>query len=79
LVLKKKSERDKAYGTGSTTGSIDNTDTDIDMLRTNLIARMKSLTNASDDICVSILQRHSYDLETSVEAYLSNSITTTTS
>lgn len=42
-----------------------------DELQANLVARMKSVTNASEDVCVSLLQRNSYDLNESVEAYLS--------
>jgi hypothetical protein len=72
LVSKKKTERDQLYGNNGSNDT-NNDDHDTDLLRTNLIARMKSLTNASEDVCVSILQRHSYDLETSVETYLSNS------
>ena len=62
-ILKKKSEREKEYGLSNNR----------DDLRKNLIARMESLTHASEDVCVSILERNSYDLETSVEAYLSDS------
>jgi DNA-binding MltR family transcriptional regulator len=62
-IFKKKSERDKVYGLSNNR----------DELRKNLIARMESLTHASEDVCVSILERNSYDLETSVEAYLSDS------
>ena len=62
-ILKKKSERDKVYGFSNNR----------DELKKNLIARMESLTHASEDVCVSILERNSYDLETSVEAYLSDS------
>jgi len=42
-----------------------------DELQRNVVARMKSVTNASDDVCVSLLETHSYDLKTSIEAYLS--------
>jgi UBA-like domain len=62
-TLKKKSERDREYGLSNNRNE----------LRKNLIARMESLTHASEDVCVSILERNSYDLETSVEAYLSDS------
>jgi UBA-like domain len=61
-ILRKKTERDQIYKLSNR-----------DDLRNNLIARMGSLTNASEDVCVSILERNSYDLETSVETYLSNS------
>jgi UBA-like domain len=64
-VLKKKEEREREYGL-SFSNSCDD-------LRDNLLARMKSLTNATDDVCISLLQRNSYDLEVSVEAYLSSS------
>lgn len=66
LILKKKSERDKEYGLLSSNNNRDE-------LRKNLIARMESLTHASEDVCVSILEQNSYNLETSVEAYLSDS------
>jgi UBA-like domain len=61
-ILRKKTERDQICKLSNR-----------DDLRNNLIARMGSLTNASEDVCVSILERNSYDLETSVETYLSNS------
>ena len=62
-ILKKKTDREKVYGLSNNR----------DELRKNLIARMESLTHASEDVCVSILERNSYDLETSVETYLSDS------
>jgi UBA-like domain len=64
-VLKKKVEREREYGLSLSSSR--------EELRESLLARMKSLTNASEDVCISLLQRHSYDLEESVEAYLSNS------
>jgi UBA-like domain len=64
-VLKKKGEREQEYGLSISSSRDD--------LRNNLLARMKSLTDASDDVCISLLQRNSYDLEVSVEAYLSSS------
>lgn len=33
------------------------------------LAEMKSVTNANDQVCVSILQNNHYDLKTSIEAY----------
>jgi hypothetical protein len=40
-------------------------------LEQNVLARMKSVTNASDETCISILKSNSYDLEGSIEAFLS--------
>lgn len=40
-------------------------------LHSHLISRMKSVTNASEDICISLLESNSYDLKTSIEAFLS--------
>lgn len=44
-----------------------------DELQRNVVARMKSLTNASDEVCVSILERNAYNLNTSIETYLASS------
>ena len=35
----------------------------------NLLQRMKSVTNASDDVCASILTNKNFDLNTSIDAY----------
>jgi UBA-like domain len=40
-------------------------------LEQNVLARMKSVTNADDETCISILKCNSYDLEGSIEAFLS--------
>ena len=41
-----------------------------DELQKNVLARMKSVTNAEDDVCIALLESNSYDLKTSIEAYL---------
>ena len=35
----------------------------------NVVVRMKSVTGANDDICISMLESNGYDLKTSIEAY----------
>lgn len=40
-----------------------------DELKRTVLVKMKNVTNADETICVSILESHSYDLKTSVEAY----------
>ena len=35
----------------------------------SMLQRMKSLTNASEDVCVSVLQKRSFDLNSSIDAY----------
>jgi hypothetical protein len=45
------------------------TDTnDLDELR-GMLARMKSVTNADEDVCASLLKSNDYDLSTSIEAF----------
>lgn len=40
-------------------------------LEQNVLARMKSVTKANDDVCISLLKSNSYDLKESIEAFLS--------
>lgn len=40
-----------------------------DDLKKSVVVKMKGVTNADETVCVSILESHSYDLKTSVEAY----------
>lgn len=42
-----------------------------DEIKQAVLTKMKSLTNAREDVCVEILESNSYDLHTSVEAYFS--------
>jgi hypothetical protein len=45
------------------------TDTnDLDELR-GMLARMKSVTNADEDVCASLLKSNDYDLSKSIEAF----------
>ena len=34
-----------------------------------VLVKMKSVTGASDEVCVSMLENNKYDLKTSIEAY----------
>lgn len=40
-------------------------------LRQTLLMKMKSVTNADESICISLLESNSFDLKTSIEAYFS--------
>ena len=64
-ILKKKEDRENEWSLTSSSSR--------DELENNVLLRMKSVTNASDDVCVSLLEANSYDLKTSVEAYLASS------
>lgn len=64
-ILKKKEDRDQEYALSSSASR--------EELRQNVLARMQSVTNASEDVCISLLESNSYDLKVSVEAYLSPS------
>jgi UBA-like domain len=60
-VLKKKEERD-VDSTISSTGSRDE-------LERAMLVKMKSVTNASEDVCISMLESNGYDLKSSIETY----------
>lgn len=53
----------------------DETDSDIKLsgskeeLERTLLVKMKSVTKASQEVCISLLESNSYDLKTSIEAY----------
>ena len=38
-------------------------------IKSTVLAKMKSLTSASETVCVELLESNKYDLHTSVEAY----------
>ena len=38
-------------------------------LQKNVVVRMKSVTGAKDDICISMLESNGYDLKTSIETF----------
>lgn len=38
-------------------------------IKHTVLAKMKSLTNADEEVCVELLESNKYDLNTSVEAY----------
>lgn len=38
------------------------------------IAKMRNVTGAEEDVCIAILERHGYDVNQSVEAYLEGSL-----
>jgi hypothetical protein len=40
-------------------------------IRETLLVKMKSVTNADEAICISLLESNSFDLKTSIEAYFS--------
>lgn len=63
-ILKKKEVREQDRGLSAASSR--------EELQRNIVARMKAVTNASDDVCVSLLESNSYDLKVSVEAYLSS-------
>lgn len=44
-------------------------DTSRDELQLATLQRMKSVTGANDDVCISLLKSHGYDLKTSIEAF----------
>lgn len=46
-----------------------------DELQKNLVSRMQSVTHASEDVCISLLQSTSFDLKTSIETYLTSTST----
>jgi UBA-like domain len=62
-VLKKLESREMEWGLTKASSR--------EELQANLLARMKSVTNASEDVCISLLKSNSYDLGDSIEAYLS--------
>ena len=64
LILKKKQDRDQEWSLTSSSSR--------DELEKNVLMRMKSVTDASEDVCISLLEANSYDLKTSIEAYLSS-------
>jgi hypothetical protein len=64
-VLKKKEERDEEYALISA-GSREE-------LKESVLARVKSVTKASEDVCIALLESNSYDAKTSIEAYFSSS------
>jgi len=78
-ILKTKEEREKllAATVTSSTGDNDsssqegNANKSREELRRNLVVRMKSVTNADETVCVSLLESNNYDLKTSIEAYFS--------
>jgi hypothetical protein len=64
-VLKKKDEVDR---------EIEQSGSNKEELERFLLVKMKSVTKASEDVCVSILENNSYDLKTSIEAYFQTSM-----
>lgn len=38
-------------------------------LRKAVLVKMKNVTNANETVCIELLESHSYDLKTSIEAY----------
>jgi hypothetical protein len=64
-ILKKKEDRDDEWALTLSDSR--------EELHQNMLARMKSVTNASEDVCISLLESNSYDLKVAVEAFLSRS------
>jgi hypothetical protein len=62
-VLRKKEEAERELESGGSR----------EELERNLLIKMKSVTKASEDVCVSLLENNSYDLKTSIEAYFASS------
>lgn len=42
-------------------------------LQQAVVVKMKAVTNADDDVCISILEDYHYDLKQSVEAFFQSS------
>jgi hypothetical protein len=42
-----------------------------DEIKSIIVAKMKNLTNAKEDVCREILEQYKYNLHTAVEAYFS--------
>lgn len=64
-IIKRQVDREQEWSLGLSSSR--------EELQQNVLARMKSVTNASEDVCVSLLEENSYDLKTSIETYLYNS------
>ncbi len=41
-------------------------------LEEKMICRLRNVTGASEDVCVSLLESNSYDLKTSIEMYFAS-------
>ena len=53
----------------SNTSSSSNNPYDAEELKKAVLAKMKSVTKAQEEICVALLEDHKYDLKTSIEAF----------
>jgi hypothetical protein len=62
-ILELKDDRLKSISTTSSAEEIKHT----------VLAKMKSLTKAEEEVCIELLESNKYDLNTSVEAYFSKS------
>ena len=68
-ILKKKDEATTDREMKHTGGSSSREE-----LQRSLLFKMKSVTNANENVCVSILENNNYDLKTSIETYFQSSI-----
>ena len=60
-VIAKKKERDAEQGLTQASSR--------EELQQAVVVKMKAVTNADDEVCISILEDHNYDLKQSVEAF----------
>lgn len=63
-VMAKKKERDTEQDLNKASSR--------DELQMAVVAKMKAVTNADDDVCISILEDYHYDLKQSVEFFFRN-------
>eukprot|EP00536_Pseudo-nitzschia_multiseries_P012205 jgi/Psemu1/326728/estExt_fgenesh1_pg.C_4520002 len=61
-VLKRKEERDRDWSLKGATSR--------EALEHATVSKMRNVTGAEEDVCISILRDHGYDVEESIEAYL---------
>jgi len=61
-ILDRKVSRDNNRGLEAATSR--------EELERSTIAKMKTVTGADESICIAMLQRHGYDVEESIEAFL---------
>ena len=49
------------------------TENDVNKIRKSVLAKMKSVTRAEEEVCISLLEDNQYDLKASIEAFLTSS------
>ena len=73
-ALRKKEERENSLGGETTISRVIRQDTkdvtgDLSAFQKQAFVKMKSITNASDDLCVSILSTNGFKLNDSIESF----------